>query len=199
VQCIAVCLDNEQLVRTAVQLEFGEAFNTIAGVDPFDAPIDILSECVAADEGLTRSIGADRDTWLDLIMTTIIAPRFDRDRLTVIEHYPASKAALARLCPADPRVADRFEVFFGDMELANGYVELTDAAEQRHRIESDLARRKRQGRPTRPWDRHLVAALESGMPECAGVAVGLERLQMVLDGTDDIRNVTSFGFDTANA
>ena len=125
-------------------------------------------------------------------MSAVVVPQLPAGRLTVIRHYPASQAALARLCPADAGVADRFEVFLGAIELANGYVELTDADTQRRRFDADLDMRQRLGRAAVPWDRHLVDALRSGLPECAGVAVGLERLQMVLEGTNDIRDVMTF-------
>ncbi len=109
----------------------------------------------------------------------------------MLQHFPASQAALARLCPADARLADRFEVFLGPLELANGYVELTDADLQRQRMLSDNEDRRRLNRKRRPHDRSLLAALDNGLPACAGVAVGLERLQMSYDGTDDIRDVLS--------
>jgi lysyl-tRNA synthetase class 2 len=115
--------------------------------------------------------------------------------MTVLRHYPASQAALARLCPDDPRVADRFEVFFGSIELANGYIELTDAAEQLRRLEADNANRRRRNRTVRPLDTSLLCALEAGLPACAGVAMGFERLQMIHDGTDDIRDVITFSFE----
>ena len=197
-QFIAACLDDETLAGRVLRLDYADRLQASAGIDPFDSPIESLADCVDADEHLRRETGDDRDAWLDLIMSTIVAPRFDRDRLTVVQHYPASQAALARLCPDDARVCDRFEVFYGDTELANGYVELTDAAEQRKRIDNDLARREQLGRRIDPWDVRFIDALESGMPDCAGVAVGLERLQMVAEKTDDIRSVTSFGFDAAN-
>jgi lysyl-tRNA synthetase class 2 len=109
-------------------------------------------------------------------------------------HYPASQAALARICPLNSDVADRFEVFFGATELANGYVELTDADEQAQRIDRELASRAAAGQPANPPDAALLAAMQSGMPRCSGVAVGVERLQMVLDGTDDIADVLTFSF-----
>jgi len=129
-------------------------------------------------------------------MTTRVAPHFARDSLTVVKHYPASQAALARLCPDDSKVADRYEVFIGMLELANGYVELTDARTQVSRIADDQAARSRREIPLRPHDENLIAALDSGLPACAGVAMGLERLQMMLDKTDDIRNVIPFPFET---
>jgi lysyl-tRNA synthetase class 2 len=110
---------------------------------------------------------------------------------------------LADLTDADPdlrralgeRVADRFEVFMGSVELANGYVELTDALTQAERIASDQATRTRHGKPLRPHDRHLIAALAYGLPACAGVAMGLERLHMMHDKTDNIRDVIPFDFE----
>ena len=130
------------------------------------------------------------------MLSTRIVPGFADDRLTVLRHYPASQAALARLCPEDADVADRFEVFAGSVELANGYVELTDAREQAERIRRDIENRRRRDRPVRPVDENLLAALKSGLPPCAGVAMGFERLQMVHDRTDDIRDVLTFAFET---
>ena len=140
-------------------------------------------------------IGDHRDDWLDLLLATRITPTFAKDRLTVLRHFPATQAALARLCPDEPLSADRFEVFFGAIELANGYVELTDAAEQRRRIETDNAERRRRHRRVRPIDVTLLAALDAGMPNCGGVAMGIERLQMVQDDADDMTNVVSFAFE----
>jgi elongation factor P--(R)-beta-lysine ligase len=189
---IAQCLNDPALAGRAEIIDYGEAFLRHAGLDAFGAGVDELAETTTADDRLRREIGDERDVWLDLVMSTVVAPRLPADRLTVIRHYPASQAALARLCPADARVADRFEVFSGSKELANGYVELTDAATQRKRFDVDLDMRQRLGREAVPWDRHLVEALRAGLPECAGVAVGVERLQMVMDGTDDIRDVIAF-------
>jgi lysyl-tRNA synthetase class 2 len=93
-------------------------------------------------------------------------------------------------------VADRFELFIGPVELANGYVELTNAEEQALRMRRDNEERERRGRPVRPVDNNLLAALRDGLPQCAGVAVGFERLQMIHDRTDDIRDVITFAFDT---
>lgn len=173
-------------------VEYRDVFRESTGVDPLDSGSDELA--ALADKDLRATIGNERNDWLDWLFATRVAPLLAKDRLTVVRHYPASQAALARLCPGDERVADRFEVFLGDTELANGYVELTDAAEQRRRIEADNAERARRGRPVRPVDNALLEALESGLPRCAGVAMGLERLQMVLHNTDDIRDVISFAF-----
>ena len=142
------------------------------------------------------SLGDDRDAWLDLLMSTRIAAGFPDDRLTVVTHYPASQAALARLDANDRTVALRFEVFLGAMELANGYVELCDADEQRQRFETELHLRRAAGRQAAPIDEPLLAALEHGLPEVAGVAVGFERLHMLYEGTGNIADVITFSFGT---
>jgi lysyl-tRNA synthetase class 2 len=189
---IAHCLDRPELAETISTINYADAFRETAGVDVYADSIDELADAASADVSLRVSIGDDRDAWLDLILSTRIAPSFATDRLTVLSHYPKSQAALARICPDDKRCADRFEVFFGLLELANGYVELTDAAEQRARFRRDNERRQTAGKPELDCDDLLLAALQHGMPECAGVAVGFERLQMIYDEVDDIANVVTF-------
>ena len=184
-----------QLADPAVdRLNYEEAFLRYTGLNPLSASIDELADSVHAGRDLRASLGEDRDAWLDLVLSLEVAPRFATSRLTVMTHYPASQAALARICPLNSEVADRFEVFFGATELANGYVELTDADEQAQRIDRELASRAAAGQPANPPDAALLAAMQSGMPRCSGVAVGVERLQMVLDGTDDIADVLTFTF-----
>lgn len=130
--------------------------------------------------------GLERPELLDWLFATRVQPRFPEDRITVVHDYPACQAALARLNPADPRFAERFEVFAGPVELANGYRELTDAGEQRRRFEADNRRRIALGRPPMPVDGSLLAALERGLPECAGIALGFERLLMVADAAESL-------------
>jgi lysyl-tRNA synthetase class 2 len=179
----------------AVTLEYETAFRRFANIDPFAASVGELADAAAADAGLRDKLGDDRDAWLDLLLCTQVAPHFPEDRLTALRHFPISQAALARACPVDARVADRFEVFYGAVELANGFVELRDPDEQRRRMHSDLARRRASTRRLVPLDEPLLAALESGMPECAGVAAGFERLLMLAAGAADIRNVLTFAID----
>jgi lysyl-tRNA synthetase class 2 len=192
---IADILGNRDL-RDVETFDYVAAFEEFAGLDPLAAPIDALAATANADPSLRESLGDDRDGWLDLILSTRVAERFSKDALTIVRHFPASQAALARLCPADDSVADRFEIFYGATELANGFVELGDAAEQRRRIEADLDKRRATGRGPVPMDDALLAALESGLPPCAGVAVGFERLLMIATGKDDIRDVVTFAFET---
>jgi lysyl-tRNA synthetase class 2 len=191
-QLIAAVLERPKLVNSVSNRDYTSRFADIVAINPLDTSIDQLADVVSADEQLRLSLGDDRDAWLDLIMATKIAPRFSMNSLSVVKHYPASQAALARICPANERVADRFEIYYGALELANGYVELNDVQELTRRMDNDLAVRSRLGLPSVPRDEQLIAALESGLPECAGVAMGFERLHMVAAGADDIRNLVCF-------
>lgn len=174
-------------------IDYGDALRRHAGVDPFDASIADLADAADADTRLRTALDDDRDGWLNLLMATVVTPRFPAGHLTVVRHYPASQAALARRCPMNPAVADRFEVFAGDLELANGYVELTSPAELGARMDADLAARQHRAQSAVSRDHRLLAALAAGLPDCAGVALGLERLQMLAGGTADIKHVVTFG------
>ncbi len=166
-------------------------------VDPLEADAGQLANCAermieTVTPDLRQRIGADRNAWLDLLMSHVVIPGLASDRLSVIHHFPANQAALARLDPNEPELAERFEVFFAGMELANGYRELTDAAEQRRRFESDLERRHTAGLPAIKPDQALLAALDHGLPECSGVAVGFDRLVMTACGLQHIDQAVSF-------
>lgn len=189
---IARLLERPALSTERRIISYRNAFRTHAGLDPATCTVAELSVAANADQRLRDALGDRRDAWLDLVLTLQVIPRFATDALTVLTHYPASQAALARLCPADASVADRFEVFYGSMELANGYVELGDAAEQSARMDHDLRTRQTLGRALVPRDEHLLAALQHGLPDCAGVALGLERLHMLAANTDNIRDVVCF-------
>jgi len=197
VDFIATCLSLASLCESVMKRDYNDVMLEFAGVDALEASTSELVELATEDVRLKAELKDDRSAALDLIMSTIVAPRFEPDKLTVVQHYPASQAALARLCPADNRVADRFEVFCGDLELANGYVELTDPTEQRRRFEEDIANREQSGQSSLLADESLLAALQAGLPECAGVAVGLERLHMVLDQAEDIGDVITFMTQTS--
>ena len=131
------------------------------------------------------------DGWLDLLFSLVVVPTFPEDRLTIITDYPASQAALARLNP-DGETAARFEVFWGQTELANGYHELLDPKEQLQRFEQDQTTRAASGLPVMPLDEHFLAALKAGLPDCAGVALGLDRLLMKITTLNHIDKVISF-------
>jgi len=192
VDFISCVLDKEHIRKPPVFLSYAQAFSELAGVDCSTVDAATLADLLEADDDLRTSLGDQRDDWRNLLLAEKVSSQFPADRLTVLHHYPASQAALARICPDDASVADRFEIFAGPLELANGYVELLDPDEQMQRFEVDQNRREQFGRPRRPIDDEFVAALKSGLPPCAGVAVGFDRLHMLNEGIDDIRLTLNF-------
>lgn len=181
------------------RLGYAQAFDRALGIDPHRADADAL-RATALNAGIPGAAAlelATRDAWLDLLVTHCIEPGFDPAAVTVIVDYPASQAALARVRPGDPPVAERFEVYVGGMELANGFHELADAAEQRARFMADNARRRAERLPKMPLDERLLAALDAGLPDCSGVALGLDRLLMLVVGAQDIAEVLAFPLERA--
>ena len=184
--------------RSAERLTYGEAFFQTVGTDPFAASTGNLF-ALAKDRGLsTRDFTeSDRNAYLDFLFSqSVQAGLANRDAVFVYD-FPSGMAALARIRPDDPPVAERFELLIGGVELANGYHELTDAAEQRTRFENDLVARQRHGLPTHRLDQRLLMALANGLPDCAGVALGVDRLVMLAAGVTDIREVLAFPIDRA--
>ncbi len=177
------------------RLSYVEAMRRLAGVHPLEDSIEQLAAC-AQGHGITMaSVLVERDDWLDLLMSHVVEPRLGEAGLCFIYDYPRSQAALARISPSDPRLAQRFELYLRGVELANGFHELTDAAEQRARFQADLARRRAEGLNVVPMDEHLLAALAFGMPSCAGVALGVDRLCMLRCEAERIDEVISFTFE----
>jgi lysyl-tRNA synthetase class 2 len=179
--------------QPAIRLSYREAMRRYAGVDPFDdAVADLRAAAERRGVAAPSDLGAGRDPWLDLLMSTIVGPQLGRGVLCFIHDYPASQAALARVRSADPPTAERFEAYFEGMELANGFRELADAAEQRARFAADQAARRSAGRSSPPVDERLLAALASGLPDCSGVALGFDRVVMLASGARSIEEVLAF-------
>lgn len=176
---------------TSERLTYGDAFAKELGIDPFTCTNEQFQHA-ARDLGLEPSADTTRDELLDLIMGARIGPRLGRTAFTFIHRYPSSQAALARLDPADPRCALRFELYCEGIELANGFHELASPPEQRARFEHDLAERERRGLPVHGLDERLLAALSHGLPDCAGVALGFDRLLMLATGATHINEVLAF-------
>lgn len=176
------------------RLTYREAFLRELHLDPFAASLEELASAA-------RTIGfgsrAQRDELLEVLMGAIIGPRLGRNALTFVHGYPATQAALARLDPDDPRTAFRFELYCKGIELANGFQELTSASEQRVRFEHDNQERRRLGLPSYEMDERLLAALEAGLPDCSGVALGFDRTLMLAVGAAHIDDVLPFPTDRA--
>jgi elongation factor P--(R)-beta-lysine ligase len=181
------------------RLSYRAIFQRYLALDPHRATVAELA-AGAARHGMPIPPGmpADEiDPWLDLLLTHWIEPRLGQRRLTFIHDYPASQAALARLRPGDPPVGERFELYLNGLELANGFHELGDADEQRRRFEAENAARRARGLPVMPLDESLLDALAAGLPDCAGVALGFDRLVMLAAGKDAIQEVMAFPLERA--
>ncbi len=165
------------------------------GLDPFDASIESLQH--ALGEVRIDPEGLLRDDWLDLLMTHRLQPAFAHDELLAVHDYPASQCALARVRRDEPPVAERFELYLGPLELANGYHELADGREQAKRFQRDVHVRQTRGQASPAVDRRLIAALDAGFPDCAGVALGMDRLLMAMLSTPRIADVLCFDFARA--
>ncbi len=172
------------------ETSYRQLFLDYLGIDPLLAEEQTLRAPLVVygidPKGLTR------DDWLDLLMTHLIQPSFENNRLMLVYDYPASQCALARIRPDDPPVAERFELFLGPLEIANGFHELGDAAEQRTRFLRERSVRAGRGTHCPPHDERLLAALAHGLPDCAGVALGVDRLLMAMLGSSDIGDVIAF-------
>ncbi|MEO5573471.1 MAG: EF-P lysine aminoacylase EpmA [Gammaproteobacteria bacterium] len=186
--------------KSTERISYRDAFLRYVKVDIDRASIAELRACADAQGIVTSGLDDnDRDTWLELLLSHSVEPRLGHGRLCFLYDYPASQAALARIKhnPPEPDVAERFELYINGIELASGYHELSDSAEQHQRFEQDRARRRALQATDTPLDKHLLAALGHGLPDCAGVAVGLDRLIMLAAGAIELREVLAFPIDRA--
>jgi elongation factor P--(R)-beta-lysine ligase len=180
----------------AERLSYSAALERHAGVSAHQSS-DAELAAAASRHGIVCEADLDRDGQLDLLMGLIVGPKLGWDRPCFICDYPASQAALARLKPGLPAVAARFELYMDGVELANGFHELQSAREQRSRFEHDLQVRRSRGQPQLPLDEHFLAALQSGLPDCAGVALGFDRLVAIELKADRLGEAMAFTVDNA--
>lgn len=192
----------EKLLQTllncppAERFTYCNIFEKYTGLHPLHSPLSALQD-YAAKFGLQNVSSLERDTCLQLILSHHIEAHLGKNCPTVITDFPATQAALARKRADNPQLAERFEVYVQGIELANGFYELTDPIEQRQRFEQDLVKRQALNLPTCPLDERFLAALESGLPDCAGVALGLDRLLMLKIGASHISEVLTFPVEYA--
>ncbi|QKJ88834.1 Elongation factor P--(R)-beta-lysine ligase [Paramixta manurensis] len=181
---------------SAESLSYQQAFIRHLEIDPLSADKTQLRE--VADKlgaGSLANAEEDRDTLLQLLFMLGVEPKIGQEKPTFIYHFPATQAALAEISTEDHRVAERFEVYFKGIELCNGFRELTDSREQRQRFEQDNRRREARGLPQQPVDTRLLDALAHGMPECSGVALGVDRLVMLALKAQSLQEVIAFPVD----
>lgn len=192
-ELVSALLCEHLALASSEHLSYQQAFMRHAGVDPHRAALDELQAALRAHGAVCELAG--RDALLDALLTHVVEPHLGQGRLCFIHDYPASQAALARLS-AVPRedylVAERFELYLNGIELANGFHELGDAAEQRQRFSAHNAARRHRGKPELPADEHLLAALAHGLPDSAGVALGLDRLLMLACGANHLAATLAF-------
>ncbi|CCP04455.1 putative lysyl-tRNA synthetase [Erwinia amylovora Ea644] len=180
----------------AETLSYQQAFQRHLEIDPLSADKAQLREAAeklgAADLANREE---DRDTLLQLLFVLGVEPEIGKEKPAFVYHFPASQAALAEISPEDHRVAERFEVYFKGIELANGFRELTDSREQRQRFEQDNHKRAVAGLPQQPIDTYLLDALAEGMPQSSGVALGVDRLVMLALKAERLSDVIAFTVD----
>ena len=177
------------------RVTYRELFQQETGLDPLYCSESDLASCAIERGIMTTPMG--HQEWLDLLLSELIQPALPGESFTVLYEFPPEQAALARIRPGSPPIAERFEVYLGQMELANGYQELTDAAEQMGRFERETKLADSRGEERTPLDMNLVSALRHGLPECSGVALGVDRLLMSCLKLDRIDAVLSFAADRA--
>ncbi|MEX0704754.1 MAG: EF-P lysine aminoacylase EpmA [Planctomycetales bacterium] len=182
------------------RLTYDEAFERYAGTRVLKLSVAELAELARQLRlGVPESLApveANRGAWLNLLLAGAVEPRLG-ERPQFLHDYPATQAALAKVRDGDPPVAERFELYVAGLELCNGYHELTDPAELRRRIARQSALRAADGRRVLPAESRLLAAMEAGLPECSGVALGFDRLAMLALGADSLAEVVAFPFDRA--
>jgi lysyl-tRNA synthetase class 2 len=193
---IGAVLAPHRMLPPAERLSYAAALQRHAGVDAHGASDRELT-LAAERHGIDCRAELDRDATLDLLMGLIVGPRLGVDRPCFICDYPASQGALARLKPGLPPVAARFEFYLDGIELANGFHELTDGSEQRARFEQEQSVRRARGLTTRPLDERLLAAMAAGLPDCAGVALGFDRLVALALGATRLAEAVAFTLDQA--
>lgn len=179
----------QKILKTppAERITYAEIFKKVLNLNPHFANVDELISC-AKKINFSGKLN-DENAYLDLLFTHCIEPELAKDRPVFLYDFPASQAALSKIRPGNPPVASRFEVYFKGIELANGFHELQDAKEQRARFDNDLAYRKKHQLPLPPIDEKFLAALEHGLPDCAGVALGIDRLVMLALEKEKIEQV----------
>ena len=177
-------------------LSFQELYFEYIGIDPFTAQIADF-EALAKSLRLQFPDNMIKEDWLDLIMSTVIQPGLPESRITIVYDFPSQQAALAKINPDKPQTALRFEVYLGQQEIANGYQELTDARELAQRFENDNQKRKERQQAEVKLDHNLIAAQQQPLPECAGVALGFDRLLMAITKSRKIAECLSFDSERA--
>lgn len=184
------------LQQASIKKSYQQVFLETLDIDPHSATDQMLNSCIQ-QQSFAIDAELNRSAMLDLLMTHCVEPRFEKNRLTFVYDYPAEQSALACIREGNPDIAERFEVYIGDLELGNGYQELCDPEKNRAVLQQENAIRQQSQQKVMPMDQRFLAAMEQGMPACSGVAVGLDRILMVILGKKSIQDVISFPWGVA--
>jgi lysyl-tRNA synthetase class 2 len=184
-------------VNKIESFSYEQIFTQILHLDPYTSSLDELKVVAKLNKleihDLAEYLNQDYDTWLQLLFTHLIEPKIGLEYPVFIYDFPESQAMLARVRDESPRVASRFEVYFQGVELANGFHELNDAVIQRARFSQDLKARKHLNLPPVPLDENFLAALLK-LPDCSGVAIGVDRLLLLTAKYNSLNNVLCYPF-----
>lgn len=185
--------------KKAERCTYAEIFKKYLDINPHRSSVRELQDVAESQDLVVKGIAQDdKDSWLQLLSHHLIEPQLGLEQPIFIYNYPTSQAALAKIANTkEGYVAERFEVFINGIELANGFHELQDPTEQRQRFERDLQQRANLGLESVPIDENFLRALESGLPQCSGVALGIDRLVMLATNKSSIDEVMSFDFSRA--
>ncbi|WDE02017.1 elongation factor P--(R)-beta-lysine ligase [Thalassomonas actiniarum] len=185
--------------KPATKISYQQVFLDKVNIDPLETSTAELLTLIKAHDKCSDWLlqEQDIDTLLQFVFSEIIEPEIGLEAPCLVYHFPASQASLAKISADDSRVAERFECYYLGLELANGFNELTDAEIQTKRFHQDNAKRLASGKGEKPLDERFICALEHGLPDCAGVALGVDRLVMLALKKDKIKNVLSFAVDQA--
>jgi len=195
IELVRLCGRGQFDVWPVNRVTYRELFQQETGLDPLFCSESELAACALERGIMTAPMG--QQEWLDLLLSELVQPNLPGECFTVLHDFPPEQAALARIRAGNPSIAERFEIYLGQMELANGYQELTDADEQLDRFRREARLAESRGEEQTPLDMHLIAALNHGLPECAGVALGVDRLLMSCLKLERIDAVLSFAADRA--
>lgn len=193
-ELMAVLFNGHRALKPTQRFSYQEIFKCYTGLNPLE--FSYQDYCAYALENqLSDAVsicGYDHALWLDFIFSHKVQPRLGENSVCMVHGYPVCQSSLARINEYNSQITDRVEVFLNGIELGNGYYELTDAKEQERRFDQEIAIRQQRKYPVTVKNKHLVAALEAGLPECSGIAIGLDRLLMLLANSATINDVLNF-------
>jgi len=193
-ELVTTLCQGRQTLQASQWFSYADIFQQTTGLDALNFSHSHYCH-YASHNGLPEAIGLCGDNhalWLDMLFSHKVQPLLGRSALCLVYGYPACQSSLARLNADNPLITDRFELFINGVELGNGYYELANASEQDRRFSHELKLRQHAGLPAATKDTRLLAALESGLPDCSGLAIGIDRLLMVLSGHTHISQVLAF-------